>query len=174
VLEQQQCLNPTNDHDTPQDTLYNARVAHPTAEPTEPQNDRRPSTLIRQIGGRPQTPDTTPRPLLLTRHGNTISNATNEAQQHRKVNGVSGGLSMTRAEPTTPKSLSGPACGLVLPLTPQDTPEQTRNSIRGAEYHSSHQSGVQHFKSSPVSGYTAVFQPGKHGHHAARCDKGSV
>lgn len=140
-------------------------------EETRPWNGARPSTPVHQTRGRPPTPDTTPRLSLLQRYGNAANNKGYEEQQRDLLDRIlPEEETKARVElkrPTTPPSWlnSERLPAAILPLTSQATPEQNRREFYG-ENDNVHTPEGQRLQTSRGSGYTAVFQPGDHGHHA--------
>jgi hypothetical protein len=64
--------------------------------------------------------------------------------------------------PSTPTPITSRASGVVLPLTPQATPEQTGNSFAGEQEREPPSRQNHHARASPGDRYTVVFQPKNH------------
>ena len=130
----------------------------------------RPRTPIQQTRGRPPTPDTMSRPpLLVPQEMNPWALSNAELQQADKEGLFDEHFKPTpdlRTPPTPPPGRdSNRAQGLVLPLTPQATPEQSRGRTQNEGDYFPGQRSIQ---SSPQNGYSAVFQPGDYAHQPSQ------
>ena len=161
---------------TPHGSSSPARFQPPNPTPDTPTlakitetDHERPRTPIHQTRERPMTPDTMPRPPLLAQHEVTPWDLSDVELQQADKEGIFDEQirsTLNLGTPPTPPPGSDSNCAqsLVLPLTPQATPEQSRRPPRNGKENGELFPRQGSFQSNPRDGYSAVFQPGDHGH----------